>query len=240
MRWITAFIDIEPSRFEMTARFWESVAGAKRSEPRGGEGQFETLVPPDGDAYLRIQRTSNGPRVHLDLHVDDVDAARAAAEQLGATTVSFDGFAIMASPGGLTFCLVSHHAESSIPTPFSSPRPNRINQVSIDVPDSLYATELEFWSELTGWRQIASDHFDEFTFLDGGPHLPVRLLVQRLGGDHRGDQTVAHLDLGAGEGKDEVARAHVATGASIESTLEYWTVMSAPDGMRYCITHRDP
>ena len=51
--------------------FWREVTGSELSPLRGAAGEFATLLPADGDAYLRVQRVADGPGGHhLDLHVD--------------------------------------------------------------------------------------------------------------------------------------------------------------------------
>src|SRR4051794_40559004 len=105
--WLTAFLDFPADRYDAGVAFWERVTGYQRSAPRGEHDEFATLVPPDGDDYLRVQRlASGGPRIHLDLQVDDVAAAGAAAERLGAGIAEDHGdHQVLRSPGGFTFCL---------------------------------------------------------------------------------------------------------------------------------------
>ena len=58
------------------------------SPSRGENGEFATLMPPDGDDFLRVQRLADGPsRIHLDLHVDDPSTAAERAVGLGAKVV---------------------------------------------------------------------------------------------------------------------------------------------------------
>src|SRR4051812_7423425 len=105
IRWTTAFLDLPPPAFDAGAAFWCATTGSTLSPARGSRGEFATLLPPDGDAYLRVQRLDDGPaRVHLDLHVDDVDASAAQALALGATEVAQPGHVVLASPGGFPFC----------------------------------------------------------------------------------------------------------------------------------------
>ncbi|GAB3307356.1 hypothetical protein EK0264_06705 [Epidermidibacterium keratini] len=85
IRWITAFLDFEPTSFERGAEFWSAVTGYAVSAPRSEHPEFARLEPPDGDAYLRVQRLEDGPsRIHLDLHFDDVRRHADRAITLGA------------------------------------------------------------------------------------------------------------------------------------------------------------
>ena len=49
----------------------------------------------------------------------------------------------------------------------------------------------------------------------------------------------AHLDLGTTDREAETAR-HLALGASVVAREEFWTVLTDPAGLAYCITDRDP
>ena len=60
VRWVTAFLDVSTGAFEDDAAFWCEITGSTLSERRGDRGQFATFVPPDGDAYFRIQARLTG------------------------------------------------------------------------------------------------------------------------------------------------------------------------------------
>jgi hypothetical protein len=118
-RWLTLFLDFPAEAFDAGVAFWHEVTGTDLSPFRGGAGEFATLLPPDGDGYLRVQRTADGTGgCHLDLHADPaagtVDQAADRAVALGATVrhVS-EGLVIADSPGGFTFCLVRWHGENT-------------------------------------------------------------------------------------------------------------------------------
>ncbi len=82
VRWLTAFIDRPGENFDETVRFWASVTGSSMSPTRGEHDEFATLIPPDGDAYLRVQRVAEGPGgSHLDVHVDDIASSTAACDR---------------------------------------------------------------------------------------------------------------------------------------------------------------
>jgi hypothetical protein len=93
IRWTTAFLDLPPATHAVGTRFWQTVTAGTPSAPRGDAGQFATLLPADGEAFLRVQRLDEGPRVHLDLHVDDLAAEVSRAVGLGATGDGADGTA---------------------------------------------------------------------------------------------------------------------------------------------------
>lgn len=138
VRWMTAFIDRPAATFEAAAEFWCRVTGTSLSSRRGDHDQFATLLPPTGDAHLRVQRLDAGPGgTHLDLHVaGDLGAACDRAESVGAGVVDrLDGVVVMSSPSGLPWCLVGHHHESRIAAPYAidDGPATGVDQVCIDV-----------------------------------------------------------------------------------------------------------
>jgi len=209
VRWATAFLDVAPGDGPATVAFWRDVTGSSVSERRGVRGEFATLVPPDGDAYLRIQNLADGPaRCHLDLHVDDVDAATTDAVALGAKVLSEDGapIVVLASPGGFVFCLVRHRGESRRPAPVRWPGGHRslVDQLCLDIPAQALETEQRFWSGLTSWPLFGSR--SDFTVLDRAVGQPVRLIFQRLDDAEPGRRVTAHLDMSCDDVDAEVDR----------------------------------
>jgi glyoxalase superfamily protein len=72
IQWVTGFLDFPAPVFEAGRDFWLGVTGYALSPPRGPRADFATLVPGAGDAYLRVQRTYDGPAgCHLDFHTPD-------------------------------------------------------------------------------------------------------------------------------------------------------------------------
>ncbi|MCW2857232.1 MAG: hypothetical protein JWR52_2847 [Marmoricola sp.] len=220
--WITAFIDVPASRYDDSRSFWAAVTGSTLSPVRGSTGEFATFVPPDGDAYLRLQRVERGPAgIHLDLH---------AAEH---------SFTIRTSPGGLPWCEVSDaEGESTRPLPriWAGGQASLVDQVCLDIPAAAYEDECAFWAELTGWHLVASSR-PEFSYLVRPEHLPLRILLQRL--DDADGPVRAHLDLATTDRAAETDR-HRDLGARVEATRQRWTVLRDPSGATYCITDRDP
>ncbi|WP_433290898.1 VOC family protein [Actinoplanes sp. CA-030573] len=235
IRWITGFLDT-PSR--VAEPFWLAVTGTTLSARRDG-GVFATLVPAAGDACLRVQVTGAGrPGAHLDLHVDQVPAAASEAVRFGATVVvDTADLVVLRSPAGIAFCLVPWHGEAVRPAPvtWAGGQSSTVDQLSLDIPGRAYEGEVAFWASLTGWAPVRSDH-PEFGFLSGGPAMPLRLLLQRLGDGAPG----VHLDL-ACDGVDLEVDRHVALGATVVRRVAgEWTTLRDPAGREYCVTGRPP
>lgn len=242
-RWVTAFLDSTPEHFDASVGFWQQATTYPLSEKRGDDLEFATLVPPDGDAFLKVQRLGAGEdRVHLDLHVDDPRAAADRAIALGANELTFVGigYVVLTSPGGVHFCLVPHPAEQK-PRPTEHPggHASRVGQVAIDAPADQYDRELAFWQQVTGWDTRPSTHHPEFVHLraPAGHGQPLGFLLQRLGEETGGVR--AHLDWGTTDREAEVQR-HVALGATVVAAHDMWTVMQDPTGRAYCLTDGDP
>ncbi|MCV2395441.1 hypothetical protein OEB99_14080 [Actinotalea sp. M2MS4P-6] len=233
VRWLTAFVDLPAAHWRAGTEFWLQVTGARLSAARGDAEQFATLLPPDGDAYLRVQRTGAPARIHLDLHVDDVEAVAVRAERLGAARLHTDGHVVLASPGGFVFCIVRHRGEAVRP---SSHGGALVDQVCLDIPAAGHDAECAFWAALTGWEHRPETPA-EFTELARPHGIPLRILLQRLG--EPDGQVRAHLDLAAGAQRDEVVERHVALGARVEARRRGWVVLTDPAGLPYCVTARD-
>lgn len=249
-RWLTVFLDFPERDFERGAAFWREVTGSGLSERRGPGGEFATLLPPDGDAYLRVQRVHDGPGgCHLDLHVDlaeqSLDDAAAEAVALGAAVRYREAgeVIIVESPGGFAFCFVPWNGEKTVPSPVvtgngtgnepGNMAGSRVSQLSLDVPPEGFDRETAFWSALTGWDlkpRLAPD----FVFLDKPPELPVGLLFQRRGQAAPGDRVAGHVDIGCA-GQDQVIAQHERAGARVRGEHESWTVMTDPVNRLYCL-----
>jgi hypothetical protein len=245
-RWLTLFLDFPADVFDAGVAFWREVTGSELSPFRGAAGEFATLLPPDGDAYLRVQRTADGSGgCHLDLHVDPaagtVDQVADRAVALGATVRhASEDLVIAGSPGGFTFCLVRWHGESTVPRPASLDTGGaaRADQLSLDIPPDAFARECAFWAALTGWDLRAGSR-PEFAYLDRPAQIPIRLLLQRRDRADPLDQVAGHVDFACAS-REPLAARHAASGARILSVFRNWTTMADPTGRLYCLTGRDP
>ncbi|GAB3221548.1 hypothetical protein GCM10027447_07270 [Glycomyces halotolerans] len=239
---MTVFWDLPGAGFEAGAEFWLDITRSILSPRRGPDGEFATLVPPDGDPYMRVQRIGSGDGgVHLDLHTEDVEAETDRALSLGATILNRDeGLSVMRSPGGFVFCVVDYHGETARPVPARSPagQLSIVDQLCIDIPPRHYESEIEFWPALTGHEQVATGR-PEFQRLLRPPGRPIGFLLQRLDSAGPDEPTRAHIDLACSDVEAETRR-HVRLGATALERFEGWQVLRDPAGLTYCITARDP
>jgi hypothetical protein len=243
--WISALLDHPAAEFDAAVAFWSAVTGYAASPEVGDDGEYVTLVPPDGDEYLRLQRLGEGAgRVHLDLHVEDLEGTAAGAVAAGAVVLdrpaAYGGYVVLQSPGGLVCCLVTDPA-GRVPPAAAWPgvRRSRVYQVCIDIPGDRYGAEQAFWAGLLGGAPEPSARRPEFAWLSspGSTDRALSVLVQRL--DRDDGAMGVHLDLGTHDRAAETDR-HVALGACVVSVEEFWTVLRDPTGTAYCITDRDP
>ena len=236
--WVTAFLDTDQDRAPQVERFWCAVTGSLLSPRRGSREEFVTLLPPDGEAFLKAQTVGQSPPggMHLDLHTEDIDDLAARAEQLGASASYHElGYVVLGSPGGLTFCIVDHPGgRRPAPVPWSGGR-SLVDQVCLDIPPSRFDSEVAFWRELTGWEQTQKADSSEFARLARGEGMPLQLLLQRL--DDEQPVVTAHLDLACDDRDAEVGR-HVDLGASVVRRTDGWTTLRDPSGREYCVTDR--
>jgi len=242
VRWLTAFLDLPEAAFGSATRFWSQVSASTLSPARGDRGEFATLLPADGDPYLRVQKVAGGPGgCHLDVHVDDMDATAQLAVELGAGVQRrLDDVIVMASPGGMSFCVVGHLGERRRPAPVarSNGMRSRVDQLCLDISPAHYERDCEFWSALTGWEHRPG-LLPQFSFLVRPDGIPLRVLLQRLGASVGNDDARAHLDL-ACDDADAEAIVHEELGAQVRDRHELWVTMTDPSGLPYCLTRRDP
>jgi predicted enzyme related to lactoylglutathione lyase len=236
--WVTGFVDLAPESYDAGLAFWRDVTGWEVSPRRGGAGEFVSLMPRSGGDHLRVQRLAAGPsRVHLDLHVDDQRSAADRATTLGAEVVAAPGHIVLRSPGGFTFCFVSHR--SGEPAPASTwPGGHRslVDQVCLDIPEQSFDDEVEFWLAVTG-RELVESILPEFARLRRPADQGLELLVQRL--EEPTGTVRGHLDLGCSDRAAETER-HLSLGAGRVEAYDSWTVLTDPAGSPYCITDREP
>ena len=100
-------IDLPEPVHDRALDFWREATGgpAGRAE-RFPEYHWAEL--PGTEIAMLVQRIGAGsPRVHLDIHTDDLDAEVARLEALGATRVrEVNGWWVMQDPAGLPFCVI--------------------------------------------------------------------------------------------------------------------------------------
>jgi Glyoxalase-like domain len=242
VRWLTAFIDRPATTFEVATRFWLAATGTTLSAARGATGQFATLLPSPGDAFLRVQRVDDGRGgCHLDVHVDDVATATGEAVALGALIDDESAtHTFLRSPAGLRWCLVSHRGEvvRPLPTPLRTGDRTIVDQLCIDIPADRFDEESAFWTALSGWQHHTTPR-DEFSVLTRPDGMPLRLLLQRLGVDDARIEADAHLDLACDNVEAAIA-AHEQLGARVTHRNPIWTAMADPSGLPYCLTSRNP
>ncbi|HSV39646.1 MAG TPA: VOC family protein [Nocardioidaceae bacterium] len=237
IRWLTAFLDHPASVHDAAVEFWAAATGSTVSARRGAESEFATLLPKQGDAYLRVQRVAAGQAgIHLDLHVDDLTSFAWRAISLGATEVMREEgeLVVLSSPGGLLFCVVGWNAEKARPTAY----PGIPDQVCLDINPSAFDVEGAFWADLTRW-EVRRGSRPEFVVLPRQEGLPLRLLLQRLD-DERPGPVSAHLDLAGGGQVGKVVERLAGLGARALREESSWVTMRDPGGLEFCVTGRDP
>lgn len=238
VRRLTFFLDLPAREHEVAVAFWRGVTGYGLSAARGEHAEFATLVPEAGDDHLRVQRISDGAAgTHLDLHVADLPAAVAHALECGADLLARSGHAVLRSPGGYAFCLVTEPATApSAPATWPDGHRSRADQLCLDIGPSGYAAECAFWERLTGWP-VRGTPRSEFARMRVPASLRSRMLLQRL--EHDGGLVRGHLDVATDDRAAEVRRLQ-ALGATPVREGELWTVMRPPAGPMLCVTSRDP
>ncbi|GAA5121555.1 hypothetical protein GCM10023339_38540 [Alloalcanivorax gelatiniphagus] len=229
--WLQLFLDAPVDAFEEAVAFWSAVTGWEPSDRRGEDGQFLTLLPREGAAYVKLQAVEGRAGMHLDLDSADRPAMVARAAALGATQAwTYHDVVVMRSPGGLAFCQTAVDGEPVLVRDGST----ILDQVCVDVPSSRWESEVAFWTGLTG-RELQQATGPGFARLVA-PDQP-RMLLQRL--DDPTGEVRAHPDLATSDREADTA-AHVALGAAVRSVRDHWTVLVAPGGQVYCLTDRDP
>ncbi len=232
IRWLHIFLDTPRHDAARSWAFWSDVTGTTLSPTRGEEGQFATLLPARGQAWLKVQAVDGPARVHLDVDTDDRAAFVARATELGATVLgTYHEVVILRSPAGIALC-----ATVGTGGPYDRALGSVADQATLDIPRSAFADEVAFWADLTGWGASEIRDDDEFVSLRRPEHVAVRVLLQR-----RDDETPAsaHVDFAVTDRVAETER-HVRAGGEVVSVHGQWTVLRDPVGRVYCLTDRDP
>ena len=209
IRWITGSLNT-PSR--AADAFWPAVTRSTLSPQRGVRGDYATLLPPYGDAFLKMQLVDDGPeRAHLDLHVEDVAAQTHRMAGLGAAVVRQDTEIVeLRSPADLPFRLVRWQGESVWPE-----ADGVRYRMCLAVPSSLFDVEGRFWSSALVRERPT----------------PMNVLLRRAGDAPAG----MHLHVRCADSAGEVQR-HVELGASIVRAAAGKTTLRDPAGQEYCLT----
>lgn len=229
--WIQVFLDTPAVDVDRAVAFWAAVTGWRPSERRGEDGQFVTLLPPSGSAYVKVQAVDGPVGIHLDLDTTDRPASIERARRLGATTAwTYQDVEVMRSPGGFTFCQTLVDGAPALVRDGST----ILDQVCLDIPSEAWESETAFWRDLTG-RDLQEATAPGFARLVA-PDQP-RILLQRL--DDPTGTVRAHPDLATADRTGDTAR-HVDLGAVVHGVHDWWTVLRAPGGQVYCLTDRDP
>jgi predicted enzyme related to lactoylglutathione lyase len=99
-------IDVPSSHLDRSTAFW---AAALSTTSRVGteHPEFRPLAGRFGGLRGLLQDVgATPPRVHLDVHTDDVDAEVARLSGLGATEVArHGGWVVLSDPAGMAFCV---------------------------------------------------------------------------------------------------------------------------------------
>ncbi|MDT4914904.1 MAG: hypothetical protein QOC66_4032 [Pseudonocardiales bacterium] len=238
--WMSVFADVPAPAGDRALDYWERVTGAARGEPAGTGGEFIPLIPAGGDRFVWVQRVDrDAGGWHLDLHVPSAADATGPALDAGARVVrERESLVTLESPAGQPFCLVDESRPGRrrpVPSTWRDGRRSLVDQLCIDIPADRFEAECDFWAGLTGWPRAGAD-LGEFERLQVPTRLPIRILLQRLGGDDRGGIR-AHVDMSCDERTAETAR-HQSFGGSVELRAEHWTTLRDPVGLTYCITDR--
>jgi hypothetical protein len=101
----TIVIDVPSADHAATAAFWGAATGQEQRQLSFPEFHGARLHE---SLTLLVQQLGDGqPRIHVDIHTDDVDAEIARLEALGATVVERRAdWTVMSDPAGLPFCVV--------------------------------------------------------------------------------------------------------------------------------------
>jgi hypothetical protein len=93
--------------------FWQSALGVTMTQGERYPEYHGTDLPGE-QVGLLVQRLESGsPRVHLDIHTDDLDAEVSRLERLGARRIrQANGWWVMEDPAGLPFCVIPEPAGS--------------------------------------------------------------------------------------------------------------------------------
>jgi hypothetical protein len=101
-------IDLPPGDHDRELEFWQGALGQALPQFPAPHSVYHGAALHGHDLWLLVQRLDDGaPRVHLDMHTDDLDAEVARLEALGARRVRpVHTWWVMRDPAGLYFCVL--------------------------------------------------------------------------------------------------------------------------------------
>jgi Glyoxalase-like domain len=240
MPWLHTVIDVPPALHATAAEFWSQALGWPAGSPWTDHQELSSFEPPDGDAYVHLQRIDGPPRVHVDLEADNLQETVAKATSLGAAIVNrADRWWTLSSPGGLPFCVIPARPHTA-PAPATWPdgHRSRMVQVCIDSPRDKHEAEVEFWKALLPGRWVSSPAHEFAGKWHDDAGAPLQLLFQRLG---EPDGTVrAHLDHGTDALAAEVRRLVGLGAVDLGPGRGGWQVLRDPAGSTFCVTKNAP
>jgi hypothetical protein len=105
-RLLKVVIDAPPDLHDQELAFWQGALGQQL--PGIYSAGYHGAFLRGHDLMLLMQRLESGaPRVHLDIHTDDLDGEVARLERLGAGRVQkVQAWWVMRDPAGLLFCVL--------------------------------------------------------------------------------------------------------------------------------------
>jgi hypothetical protein len=105
-RLLKVVIDAPPDLHDRELAFWQGALGQEL--PQIYSAEYHGALLRGHDLMLLMQRLeTGGPRVHLDIHTDDLDAEVARLERLGAERrQQARAWWVMQDPAGLPFCVL--------------------------------------------------------------------------------------------------------------------------------------
>ena len=108
-------IDVPTRAVAASTAFWRAALG-RPSRPGTSHPEFQVLEGSFGGLVGLVQDVGvTAPRVHLDLHTDDVVAEVARLVALGATAVAtYDGWTVLEDPAGMAFCVCAVTSEDPV------------------------------------------------------------------------------------------------------------------------------
>lgn len=107
----TLLIDVPAEQARTAADFWSAALGVP-ARPVPGEEQFTSLPGAVPRLVTAVQSVDDGPRYHLDLETDDVEAETARLVRLGAVEVSrWLECRTLRVPGGQLVCVIPLHSD---------------------------------------------------------------------------------------------------------------------------------